>query len=102
MTKAELVAIMAKNAGSSKISAERAMNAMVASIVESLRTRPLPPEDAPDVFGELRFRLPHMKLNVCVGVVRPLTVHFAVSQETQTHKDESFVTVYLVRFLLMG
>ncbi|PYM94011.1 MAG: DNA-binding protein HU [Candidatus Rokuibacteriota bacterium] len=37
MTKAELVAIMAKNAGGSKISAERAMNAMVASIVESLR-----------------------------------------------------------------
>ena len=37
MTKAELVAIMAKNAGSSKTSAERAMNAMVGSIVESLR-----------------------------------------------------------------
>jgi len=37
MTKAELVAIMAKNAGGSKISAERAMNAMVGSIVESLR-----------------------------------------------------------------
>ena len=37
MTKAELVAIMAKNAGGSKTSAERAMNAMVSSIVESLR-----------------------------------------------------------------
>jgi DNA-binding protein HU-beta len=37
MTKAELVTIMAKNAGGSKISAERAMNAMVRSIVESLR-----------------------------------------------------------------
>ena len=37
MTKAELVAIMAKNAGGSKTSAERAMNAMVGSIVESLR-----------------------------------------------------------------
>ena len=37
MTKAELVSIMAKNAGGSKTSAERAMNAMVGSIVESLR-----------------------------------------------------------------
>ena len=37
MTKAELVAIMAKNAGASKISAERAMNAFVYGIVESLR-----------------------------------------------------------------
>src|SRR5438309_5964047 len=37
MTKAELVAIMAKNAGGSKTSAERAMNAFVGSIVESLR-----------------------------------------------------------------
>jgi len=37
MTKAELVAIMAKSAGGSKISAERAMNAFVCGIVESLR-----------------------------------------------------------------
>jgi len=37
MTKAELVAIMAKNAGGSKTSAERAMNAFVSGIIESLR-----------------------------------------------------------------
>jgi len=37
MTKAELVAIMAKNAGGSKTSAERAMNAFVCGIIESLR-----------------------------------------------------------------
>ena len=37
MTKAELVAIMAKTAGGSKTAAEKAMNAMVSGIVESLR-----------------------------------------------------------------
>ena len=37
MTKAEIVAIMAKSAGGSKTSAERAMNAFVGGIVESLR-----------------------------------------------------------------
>ncbi len=37
MTKAELVAIMAKATGGSKTSAERAMNAFLASIFESLR-----------------------------------------------------------------
>ena len=37
MTKAELVAQMAKAAGSSKISADRAMNAFVVAVFESLR-----------------------------------------------------------------
>ncbi len=37
MTKAELVAIMAKTAGGSKTSAERALNAMIGGIFESLR-----------------------------------------------------------------
>ncbi len=37
MTKADLVAIMAKTAGGSKTAAERAVNAMVGGIVESLR-----------------------------------------------------------------
>ena len=37
MTKADLVAIMAKTAGGSKTAAEKAMNAMVSGIVESLR-----------------------------------------------------------------
>jgi DNA-binding protein HU-beta len=35
--KADLVTIMAKTAGGSKIAAERAVNAMVSGIVESLR-----------------------------------------------------------------
>jgi DNA-binding protein HU-beta len=37
MTKADLVALMAKAAGESKTSAERAMNAFVCGVVESLR-----------------------------------------------------------------
>ena len=37
MTKADLVAIMAKTAGASKTSAERAMNTFLASIFDSLR-----------------------------------------------------------------
>ena len=37
MTKADLVALMAKAAGGSKTSAERAMNAFVCGVVESLR-----------------------------------------------------------------
>ncbi len=37
MTKADLVAIMAKTAGGSKTAAEKAMNAMVSGTVESLR-----------------------------------------------------------------
>ena len=37
MTKADLVAIMAKTAGGSKTAAAKAMNAMVSGIVESLR-----------------------------------------------------------------
>ncbi len=37
MTKADLVAIMAKAAGGSKTAAEKAMNAMVSGTVESLR-----------------------------------------------------------------
>jgi DNA-binding protein HU-beta len=37
MTKAELVALMAKSAGGSKASAERAMNAFVTGVIESLR-----------------------------------------------------------------
>ena len=37
MTKAELVAIMAKTTGGSKTAAERAMNAFLLSICESLR-----------------------------------------------------------------
>jgi DNA-binding protein HU-beta len=37
VTKAELVAIMAKQAGGSKASAEKAMNAFIGSIFESLR-----------------------------------------------------------------
>jgi DNA-binding protein HU-beta len=37
MTKADLVAIVAKTAGGSKTSAEKALNAMVAGIFESLR-----------------------------------------------------------------
>ena len=37
MTKADLVAIMAKTSGGSKTAAERAMEAMVGGIVESLR-----------------------------------------------------------------
>jgi DNA-binding protein HU-beta len=37
MTKAELVTVMAKASGGSKTAAERAMNAFLAGIVESLR-----------------------------------------------------------------
>ena len=37
MTKADLVAIMAKNSGGSKASAEKAMNAFVYGVYESLR-----------------------------------------------------------------
>lgn len=37
MTKAELVAVMAKSSGGSKSAAERAMNTFVCAIVESLR-----------------------------------------------------------------
>jgi DNA-binding protein HU-beta len=37
VTKADLVAIMAKHGGGSKTSAERAVNAMVCGIIESLR-----------------------------------------------------------------
>ncbi|MBI1736365.1 MAG: HU family DNA-binding protein [Candidatus Rokubacteria bacterium] len=37
MTKADLVALMAKATGGSKTSAERAMNAFVGGVVESLR-----------------------------------------------------------------
>ncbi len=37
MTKADLVAIMAKTGGGSKTSAEKAVSAMVSGIVESLR-----------------------------------------------------------------
>ena len=37
MTKADLVAIMAKTAGGSKTSSEKAITAMVSGIVESLR-----------------------------------------------------------------
>ncbi|MBI2017008.1 MAG: HU family DNA-binding protein [Candidatus Rokubacteria bacterium] len=37
MTKAELVAIMAKTSGSSKTAAEKAMNTLLASIFDSLR-----------------------------------------------------------------
>jgi DNA-binding protein HU-beta len=37
VTKADLVAIMAKTAGGSKTAAEKAMNAMVSGTVESLR-----------------------------------------------------------------
>jgi DNA-binding protein HU-beta len=37
VTKADLVAIMAKTSGGSKIAAERAMETMVSGIVESLR-----------------------------------------------------------------
>jgi DNA-binding protein HU-beta len=37
MTKAELVAVMAKASGGSKTAAERAMNAFLSGIVESLR-----------------------------------------------------------------
>ena len=37
MTKADLVAIMAKTAGGSKTAAEKALNAMVGGIFESLR-----------------------------------------------------------------
>ena len=37
MTKADLVALMAKATGGSKTSAERAMNAFVCGVVESLR-----------------------------------------------------------------
>lgn len=37
MTKADLVAIMAKTAGGSKTAAEKALNAMVSGIFESLR-----------------------------------------------------------------
>ena len=37
MIKADLVTIMAKTAGGSKISAERAVNAMVTGIIDSLR-----------------------------------------------------------------
>lgn len=37
MTKAELVAIMAKSSGGSKISAERAINAFLAGIYDALR-----------------------------------------------------------------
>jgi DNA-binding protein HU-beta len=37
MTKAELVAVMAKASGGSKTAAERAMNAFLCGVVESLR-----------------------------------------------------------------
>jgi DNA-binding protein HU-beta len=37
MTKAELVAIMAKTAGGSKTSADRAMNAFISGVFEALR-----------------------------------------------------------------
>jgi DNA-binding protein HU-beta len=37
VTKAELVAVLAKTAGESKVSAERAMDAFICSIFESLR-----------------------------------------------------------------
>ena len=49
------------------------------TIEQRLRTRPLPPQDHPDVFGEPCYRLRTMQLLISKAVVRPLVIFFGVS-----------------------
>jgi hypothetical protein len=72
------------------------------AIEKALRTRPLPPEDHPNVFGEPYFRLPVLGLVVCKKVVAPLVVHFSVSEKVQIAQGSAFVGVYVNGFTLLS
>jgi hypothetical protein len=67
-------------------------------IFTSLRTRPLPPDESPNVFGELRYRLKHLGLFKCVATVRPLVVQFGVAEASP---GEDLPIVYISKFMLL-
>lgn len=72
------------------------------TIDDALRTRPLPPSDNPDTFGDPAYTLKHLKLLVCHALVPPVTLHFAVSLEPQKIDAAVFIGVYRMRIELLA
>jgi hypothetical protein len=67
-------------------------------IWDALNFRPLPPVDAPDTFGELRFTTRNEpRHRVCIGCVRPLSVWFAVHEYLDSKSGEVTTLVTILR-----
>lgn len=68
------------------------------TIWHGLNSRPLPPDEAPDTFGDLHFTTCHPpKHRVCIGCVAPLSVRFAVCEDGSKETGEILQTVTIIR-----
>lgn len=68
----------------------------------SLNTRPLPPDESDQVFGEILYTTPHEpKHQVCIASVRPLTIYFSVYYGSTTSVTETNVVVNVIRAIPM-
>jgi hypothetical protein len=71
-------------------------------IWQCLNTRPLPPDESDEVFGEIQFTTPHEpRHRICIAAIRPLAIHFAVYYDISQASSEPQVFVTIIRATAM-
>jgi hypothetical protein len=71
-------------------------------IWDSLHTRPLPPDESADAFGEHRYTTPNPpRHRICIASVRPPTVYFAIYEDEASQPAEALTYVTLIRVIPM-
>jgi hypothetical protein len=67
-------------------------------IWDGLNSRPLPPDESPDTFGDLHFTTRHPpRHRICIACVLPLSVRFAVCDDGNAESGEIVQTVTILR-----
>lgn len=71
-------------------------------VQKNLESRLLPPTDDPTVFGEPCFRLHNLDMLVCLAVIPPIAMRFAVTLHAQSIGEQSFIGVYVLSISFIG
>jgi hypothetical protein len=71
----------------------------LADLEQALLTRPLPPDDAPNLFGDRQYSIP--PFTISLGIIRPLVVYFGATAQTIVHHGAVVypVLIYELRLL---
>ena len=69
------------------------VEAALEAIQEALLTRPLPPSDVPDTFGEPRFSIP--PFTICLATIAPVVVYFGVTTQAINHHGQMVYPVVI-------
>jgi hypothetical protein len=69
------------------------------SLQEALLARPLPPDDAPDVFGDRQYSIP--PFTISLAIIRPLVAYFGATAQTIVHHGKVVYPVLIHELRLL-